>query len=42
MCATQRLAKYLGDMEKRGGAFMEITYWSLLSSSLELATANGD
>ena len=37
-----RLVKYLGDMEKRGGAFMAISYWSLLRSSLELATASGD
>ena len=36
MCAARQLAKYLGDMEKHGGAFMEITYWSLLRSSLEL------
>ena len=32
-CAARLLAKYLGDMEKHGEAFMEITYWSLLSSS---------
>ena len=36
MCAAQRLVKYLGDMEKHGGAFMEITYWRPLRSSLEL------
>ena len=42
MCAARRLAKYLRDMKKHGGAFMEIMYWSLLRSGLELATANGD
>ena len=35
-CAARWLAKYLGDMEKHGGAFMEITYWRPLRSSLEL------
>ena len=32
------MAKYLGDMEKHGGMFMEITYncWGLLRSSIEL------
>ena len=28
-CAARWLVKYLGDMEKCDGAFMEITYWSL-------------
>ena len=28
--------KYFGDMEKRGGAVMAISYWSSLRSSLEL------
>ena len=27
---------HVGDMEKRGGAFMAISYWSSLRSSLEL------
>ena len=30
------LAKYVGDLEKHGGAIMAISYWSLLRSSLEL------
>ena len=30
---------HIGDMEKHGGAFMEILCWSLLRSNLELATA---
>ena len=28
-CAARWLAKYLGDMEKCGRAFMAITYWRL-------------
>ena len=28
--------KYVGDLEKRGGAVMAISYWSSLRSSLEL------
>jgi len=31
---------HIGDMEKRGGAFMEISYWSSLRSSLELGDRN--
>ena len=30
------MAKHFRDMEKRGGVFMAITYWSSLRSSLEL------
>ena len=36
MCAARRLVKHFGDMEKHGGVFMAISYWSLLRSSLEL------
>ena len=35
-CSARRLAKHFEDMEKRGGVFMVITYWSTLRSSLEL------
>ena len=31
-----RSAKYVGDLEKRGGVVMAISYWSSLRSSLEL------
>ena len=31
---------HVGDMERRGGAFMAIPYWSSLRSSLELGDRN--